>query len=334
MKKIIISLSVFVGFCTAAIGQDLNFSQYYETPLLRNPALAGIFNGDVRIKANYRNQWGSIAVPFKTFAASGEYKMPLNNASGDWATFGLQATSDVAGDVKLKKTSLLPVVSFNKSLSQINNSYLSIAFMGGAVNTSFNSQELKLISPQEIANFSNFGYTYYDVGAGLTYSSDFGDDIRYYVGAAMYHINNPKLNFFANNSDYSILGRKLVLNGGISAQTSDNNKVQGFIDYIKQDGNEQFLAGMLYGIDFGRGYKEDNTTFGINFGTFFRWGDAIIPVINFDIDRWNIGFSYDVNISKLNTYSQYRGGLELSATYRANLNRRTAMGAAVRCPTF
>ncbi len=334
MKKLLISLSLIVGFGANAICQDLNFSQYYETPLLRNPALAGIFNGDVRVKANYRSQWGSIAVPFKTFAASGEYKMPLNNTSGDWVTLGLQGTSDVAGDIKLKKTALLPVISFNKSLSQISNKYLSVALIGGPVNTSFNSQELKLISPDELPKFSNFGYTYYDVGAGLTYSSDYGDDIRYYVGAAMYHINNPKLNYFANNTEYSILGRKTVINGGISAQTSDNNKIQGFVDYIKQDGNEQFLAGMLYGVDFGRNYKEDNTSFGINFGTFFRWGDAIIPVINFDIDKWNIGFSYDINISKLNTYTQNRGGLELSATYRGFLNRRTAMGAAMRCPGF
>lgn len=333
MKKIILSLSLALSFCVIK-AQDLNFSQYYETPLLRNPALAGIFNGDVRVKANYRNQWGSIAVPFKTVALSGEYKLPLNNAAGDWVTLGLQGTSDVAGEIKLRRTSLLPVVSFNKSLSGINNSYLSIAFMGGAVNTAFNTQELRLINPNEISQFANFGYTYYDLGAGITYASDYGDDIRYYFGAAMYHINNPKLNYFKNNADYSILGRKMVLNGGISAQTSDNNKIQGYVDYIKQDGNEQFLAGMLYGVEFGRGYREDNSILGVNFGAFFRWGDAIIPVVNVDVDKWNFGLSYDINISKLNTFTNYRGGLEFSATYRGLLNRRTAAGAGVRCPTF
>ncbi len=39
--------------------QDINFSQFYELPLLRNPALAGIFNGNVRFTAAYRNQWES-----------------------------------------------------------------------------------------------------------------------------------------------------------------------------------------------------------------------------------------------------------------------------------
>jgi type IX secretion system PorP/SprF family membrane protein len=332
MKKIFLSLSVLMVFSSVVKSQDLNFSQYYETPLLRNPALAGIFTGDVRAKINYRNQWASIAVPFKTFAFSGEYKLPLNNAAGDWITLGLQATNDVSGSAKLKKTALLPVVSFNKSLSQINDSYLSIAFIGGPVNTSFDPTALKLITDEPGVG-NNSGYTYYDLGAGLTYSSNFGEDIKYYVGGAMYHINNPTLNFFKDNGTLSILGRKLVLNGGISAQTSDNNKVTAYVDYIKQDGSNQFLAGMLYGIDFVQPYSSDKV-FGINMGAFFRWGDAIIPVVNVDVYDWNFGLSYDINISKLNTYTQYKGGLEFSATYRAKLNKRTLAGDGVRCPAF
>jgi len=330
MKKIIVSLSVLLAVCKIGIAQDLTFSQFYEAPLLRNPALAGIFNGDIRLKGNFRSQWGSVTVPYKTGAFSAEYKMPLNNAIGDWVTLGLQATNDVAGDIKLKKTALLPVLSFNKSLSQVNDSYLSIAFMGGPVSTQFNPTELKLHEAQVI---NSTGYTYWDMGAGLTYSSNFGDDIRYYVGAAMYHINNPKLNYFSNNSEFSILGRKLVLNAGISAQTSDNNKITGYVDYFKQDGNEQFLAGMLYGVELSKRYSDDKTL-GVNFGSFFRWGDALIPVVNLDVYDWTFGLSYDINISRLSTYSQYRGGMELSATYRAKINRRTAAGDAVRCPGF
>jgi type IX secretion system PorP/SprF family membrane protein len=330
MKKIIISLSVLVALCNVSFAQDLTFSQFYEAPLLRNPALAGIFNGDIRLKGNFRSQWGSVSVPFQTGAFSAEYKMPLNNSIGDWVTLGLQATNDVAGDIKLKRTALLPVLCFNKSLSQVDDTYLSIAFMGGPVSTQFNPTELKLHDPQVL---NSTGYTYWDLGAGITYSSTFGDDIKYYFGAGMYHVNNPKLNYFSNNSEFSILGRKLTLNAGITAQTSDNNKITGYVDYFKQDGNEQFLAGMLYGVELSRRYADDKVL-GVNFGSFFRWGDAIIPVVNFDIYDWSFGLSYDINISKLSTYTQSRGGMELSATYRAKLNRRTAAGDAVRCPGF
>ena len=41
--------------------QDIHFSQFFEAPLLRNPALAGLFSGDIRLQAVYRNQWQSVA---------------------------------------------------------------------------------------------------------------------------------------------------------------------------------------------------------------------------------------------------------------------------------
>jgi type IX secretion system PorP/SprF family membrane protein len=332
MKKIIVSLSVLLALCNTGFSQDIAFSQFYETPLLRNPALAGIFTGDIRVKGSFRSQWAAITVPYKTTALSVEYKLPLNNAAGDWLTFGTQVTNDIAGSIKLQKTAILPVICFNKSLSGVNDSYLSIAFIGGPVSTQFNPSQIKLIDQNELAQFPNTSYTYWDLGAGLTYTSNYGDDIHYYIGASMYHINNPKLNYFGNTNDYSIMGRKFAVNGGISAQTSDNNKVQGFVDYIKQDGNEQFLGGLLYGVELSRTYAEGKTL-GVNFGTFFRWNDAIIPTLNFDLYDWNVGLSYDVNISRLKTYTKSQGAMELAVTYRAKLNSRVN-GNSVRCPAF
>ena len=36
-------------------GQDFTFSQFQEMPLLRNPAIAGLFAGDIRIQSAYRS---------------------------------------------------------------------------------------------------------------------------------------------------------------------------------------------------------------------------------------------------------------------------------------
>src|SRR5436305_12477849 len=81
--------------------QDLHFSQFYEFPLLRNPALAGIFNGNFRFTAGYRNQWQSVTVPYRTMIVSGECKVLGGLNTGDFVTAGLQATTDIAGDSKL-----------------------------------------------------------------------------------------------------------------------------------------------------------------------------------------------------------------------------------------
>ena len=57
---LILFLLILFNSTTAKAQQDINFSQFYELPLLRNPALAGIFNGNVRFTGAYRNQWESV----------------------------------------------------------------------------------------------------------------------------------------------------------------------------------------------------------------------------------------------------------------------------------
>lgn len=323
--------------------QDLTFSQFYEQPLLRNPALAGVFNGDIRVKASFRSQWASITVPFQTGALSTELKMPINNASGDWVTLGLQIAHDVAGDARLKRTALLPVVNYHKNIGGDANTYLSLAFMGGPVNTQFDPTQLKwddqfvggAFNPSNPTGqvFNNTGYTYWDLSTGLSFTSSLSDETRFYVGAACFHINNPKLNYYSNNGEFSVLGRKYVVNGGLTTQVSDNNRIQVYADYFNQSGTSQFLAGMLYSTELLNRYS-DNKTINLNLGAFFRWNDAIIPVIGMDYLDFSLGLSYDVNVSRLKAASQLQGGFELSLTYRGGLNRRNSALDAVRCIRF
>src|SRR6478609_3369577 len=77
-------------------GQDIHFSQFFETPLLRNPALAGIFTGDYRIQMAYRDQWRSVTDGYKTGSLNGEYKIPIGKAD-DFITVGGQVLFDRAG---------------------------------------------------------------------------------------------------------------------------------------------------------------------------------------------------------------------------------------------
>ena len=69
-------------------------------------------------------------------------------------------------------------------------------------------------------------------------------------------------------------------------------------------------------------------------GSFLRWGDAIIPAVKMDFNHMSIGVSYDVNVSKLNTATNWRGGLELTASYRGFLKIRNSTLDRVRCIRF
>lgn len=336
MKKIL-SLCWFAVAWLSSYAQDLSFSQFYEKPLLRNPALAGVFDGDVRVTGAFRNQWQSISVPFQTSAASIEYKIPFNQ-HGDWLTLGLQTTMDVAGDIKLKRTQLLPVLNFHKSLSADESQYLSIAFSAGPVNSQFDPTKLKLndqfmngaYNPNAPTQaFERTGFNYFTASTGISYSASYGEDIKYYLGAGLFHFNKPKVAFYTSNSDV-FLQPKLALNGGITIQTTEVNRIIGYADYFSQGANKQFMMGMLYGTDITERLEDDRRV-SFYVGAAYRWNDALIPVVKMDVYRLGIGLSYDVTVNKLSTATQMRGGFEVTLSYKANLNRRNSFADAVQC---
>ncbi|HYC27824.1 MAG TPA: type IX secretion system membrane protein PorP/SprF, partial [Chitinophagaceae bacterium] len=141
MKKVFAIIGILMSGILEA--QDINFSQFYELPLLRNPALAGQYRGDIRVTSAFRNQWNSVTVPFRTTALGTELKFGVSANSNDYLSLGLQLTNDVAGDSKLGKTQIMPLIAYHKSVSNDRNAYLSLGVLGGAVQQKFDPTRLK-----------------------------------------------------------------------------------------------------------------------------------------------------------------------------------------------
>src|SRR5215831_16932070 len=116
-------LLLFAAF--TARSQDIHFSQFYETPLLRNPALAGIFSGDYRVQAIFRDQWNSFTDAYRTGSLNAEYKWPIGKQD-DYFTTGLEIFYDKAGTAALETTELLPAINYHKSLSDQRPMFLSL----------------------------------------------------------------------------------------------------------------------------------------------------------------------------------------------------------------
>ena len=337
-RKILLTSS-FLLILLIARSQDINFSQFYEIPLLRNPALAGIFKGDIRATGAFRTQWITAAgVPYRTQALGIELKSGVSESNYDYKVIGLQVTNDQAGDSKMGKTQLMPSFTFHKSLSDEKDSYLSLGAIGGFVQQRFDPTGLKWddqfvngeYSETNPTNqtFSKTNITYWDYSMGLLYSGEFGRDIRYYVGAACYHIFRPKVAF--NSVNNIRLNRKFIFNGGLSAPTGPYDRVILYADVFMQGGYQQAQGGFMYKHDMVE--AEDDETISVSAGSFLRWGDAIIPVIKFDLYKVAIGFTYDVNISKLSAASKMRGGFEATLSYRNFLNIRNSSSQKLRCP--
>ncbi|MBK8610498.1 MAG: PorP/SprF family type IX secretion system membrane protein [Chitinophagaceae bacterium] len=320
--------------------QDINFSQFYELPLLRNPALAGIFEGDYRITSAYRNQWQSVTTPYRTLALGLEYKTQLGQNSNDFLTIGLQTTNDIAGDSRLSRTQLFPVLNFHKSLNSEKDMYLSAAITGGPVMQKFDPSQLTfddqfVNGAYSQANptkqvFTNTGFTYWDMATGLSFSTVIGTDTRFYMGAGLFHFTKPKVAF---QKQYDIvLNPKWMFNGGLSASVSDLNKLIVYADYFVQGGARQFQGGLMLNHIFAE-YSETNNI-GITAGLFYRPNDALVPVIKLDYNKMGIGIKYNINVSKLKTASQLRGAFELTLSYRGYTKSENSSANKVRCPRF
>lgn len=333
--------ALFTAMITASIfcfGQDINFSQFYELPLLRNPALAGTFRGDVRVTSAFRSQWNSVTVPYKTEALGAEVKFALSQNSNDYLSLGLQVTNDVAGDSKMGKTQLLPMLTFHKSLSVEKDSYLSLGFLGGAVQQRFDPTKLKFddqfvngaYSPTNPTRqtFSNTNVIYWDAAVGMKYSSATAGDVRYYIGAAYFHFTQPKVAFDPANDIR--LNKKVVINAGISTPTSETDRLIVCIDGFMQGGNNQGQGGFIYKHDIVQ--EDDDDAFSLSGGVMYRWNDAVIPVVKLDYFNWAVGVTYDVNVSKLKSASNGRGGFELTLSYSNFLNIRNSSLEKMRCP--
>lgn len=337
------ALYVFIISCfyvQSASAQDIHFSQFFEAPLLRNPSLAGIFTGDIRVQGVYRDQWNSFTNAYRSGSFNAEYKMPVGS-SDDFITTGVQILYDKAGTVGLTTTHFLPALNYHKSLSAEKQMYLSVGFMGGLVQKSIDRSKITTNNQYDgnaynpaLANgesFADAGYKYFDGSFGASFNTSFGQDQQnsLFTGIAYHHFNRPSNAFYRNQS--VALNPKYVVSAGVKWNVDDYTAFTLQADYSKQGGTKEIIGGALYSYKLGEPDEPAYTLYG---GLFLRWADALIPVLKMDYHPFSIALSYDVNISPLKTTSQGRGGFELSVSWIGFLDRDNSSRDKVLCPRF
>jgi type IX secretion system PorP/SprF family membrane protein len=343
IRFVTMTASVVCGLiaCFDATAQDIHFSQFFEAPLLRNPSLAGIFSGDLRVQGVYRSQWGSVTVPYRTGSFDLEYKKPIGRGD-DFITTGIQILYDKAGTTNFTTTNILPAINYHKALSADKNRYLSLGFMAGLVQRRIDMSKMTTNNQYDGngynpglghgETFTNANFTYMDASVGMSYNSAISnkETDNFFVGLAYHHFNRPKNSFYKNPEIE--LHPKWVGSVGVKFTLNETSyfTLQG--DYTRQGPYRQTIMGALYSYKLGSDY--DNPLYTVHFGGFLRWRDAFIPVIKLDFVPFSVGLSYDVNVSQLKTSSQGRGGFELSVSYRAFFDRDNSTKNAVLCPRF
>lgn len=325
MKKVItilvtiISLQFVGGWGVILFAQDIHFSQFNESPQNLNPAQTGLFNGDWRFVGNYRSQWASVPVPYKTFSLSTDTRLKASFL-GFTPALGLVANNDKSGDSRLSTTQVYLSASFIKKLNKDSTHFISVGIQPGVASKSFNPSALTFDNQYDgdaynpaLAsgeNFTNTRITYFDIGSGLAYLYRKNERMRVNVGLSALHLTQPKQLFFANSTDR--LNIKTTLSGLAEFPVSAQIDLVPTFLYNHQGTYNETVAG-----SFAKYYLTpvNGMTTAVSLGAFYRFKDAFIIAGGMDYMNFNVGVSYDINTSKLIAATNHRGGFEISIIY-------------------
>ena len=318
-----------------AWGQDLHFSQYYNTPLLVNPANTG-FNPDFDFRAgvNYRNQWASVGSPYKTTSAWGDVKLLGNRIENGWIGLGGMLWKDQAGSGSLTGTTGMVSLAYHQMLGY--NSLLSGGFSVGytqkridITKLTFDDQWNGIFFDANIPSFEPFTtnqVSYVDLQAGINYAYFASENFYFNTGVSVMHINKPRESFFDASVSNNEISRRYNFFINASVKVVDTWILNPNI-YVSMVGNSrEILAGINANRDLG-----DNGARQLIMGVYYRNNDAVIPLFGYQINDLKMTFNYDATISSLSKSNLTRGAYEISIVKSGIFP--SSQGRQTRCPS-
>ena len=300
--------------------QDPNFSQFFASPLTLNPALTGKFDGVFRVAGNYRNQWPTINNAFTTATVSLDASI-LRNSIPDYDQFGvgIMAFSDKSGNGVLQNNFLALSTSYHKALDENGFHQIGLGFQGTYVNKRLDIASLKFESMLRADGFTGLldesftsnqiKLSYFDMNMGILYNGTSDGTNNFYFGASMYHVNRPKETFQEGNY---LLEPRLTLQAGGMVPVGEFNAVHFSANHSRQANATNTVIGGAYAINVTQDVGNPTNLY---LGSWFRFGDAVIPYVGLEFGEFQLGATYDVNISSLKPASNLRGGAEISLIY-------------------
>ena len=321
MKKLLLTVTICGALVCEAFAQDPNFSQFFASPLTLNPALTGKFDGVYRVAGNYRNQWPTIYNAYTTYTASFDAGILKNNIPEyDQFGIGVLGFSDQAGDGVLKTNAIGLSLAYHKALDENGYHQIGAGFQGEFVSKRLDVSKVTFedqLTPSgftgttsEIFPNKRVSVSYVDANAGILYNGSTNGYNNFYLGASMYHINRPKESF--QGDQYFYLSSRVTFQGGGKIPVGQYNYLHFSANHSMQAKAHNTMVGGAYALNLNA--DVDNPT-NLYIGSWFRFGDAIIPYIGLEFGELHIGASYDVNISNLKPGSNTRGGAEISLIY-------------------
>lgn len=321
---------MFVVQLKATAQVDPHFSQYYVYPSWLNPALTGVFDGDYRVSAIHRTQWGNITSPFSTTGLTVDFVGDKN------LNFGGSILRQSAGDGGYNYTTAYFNIAYTGVRFGVEgNQRLVFAMQGGLIERKFNPTKMTWgdqWNPTSGFNPSNptteiiakNNATAFDAGAGLFYyDAAPGKKSNFFAGLSATHLTMPEDKFSSNSADK--LPIRYTFHTGIRLVINDHFSITPNALYLKQRTASETMIGAYAQMK----APAANTDFLV--GLNYRINDAISPYAGFNYKNFTVGLSYDVNTSDLSKMQKGANSFELSLSYTGRKKAKTSEAEFI-CP--
>lgn len=331
-------LTLFISALTIlSFAQDIHFSQFYNSPLILNPALTGNSNCLVRLGGNFRSQWSSISTPYKTFSFFADVKLDPPFLKRTWLGVGGYFYKDIAGDGNLSTTDAAFTFSFNMPLSKRSTVIMSIggtiAYMSKKVTLSsftFDNQWNGTTFDRTLSSNESFvtpTFNHVDFSVGMLLHGETRKAFSYHIGGVFNHASMPKEDFTRFNAT---LPWQVVAHAGINVNLSRKFIMSPKVLFTLQGGAKE----IVFGTNFSKKFAVNKILFGI----WYRWSGDVIGTLGLDIAKFQLMFSYDANISKLTSATKSFGGFEISLIKTFLCGKKSFFkrrkGGSADCPSF
>jgi hypothetical protein len=145
-----------------------------------------------------------------------------------------------------------------------------------------------------------------------------------------YHITQPEFSYYQTSAINENL--RLNANAAVSFTMSEDVILQLNGNFAVQGPYQEIIAGGI--LNWTAATDGPKNIFAFSGGLFYRYGDAIIPVLKAKYKNMALAVSYDVNVSTLKEASNLAGGYECTLFVSGKYaNKNDAMKKMV-CPKF
>lgn len=315
-----ILIIIFVLFgCTSLWSQDPVLSQYFNAPLMNNPALAAYGNKSMHVYANYRQQWIGAGSSYNTMLASVTGKV-LKGYLSDTDALGMGAMfmSDISLDGAFKSTYASANVAYLLSLDQEGSTKVGIGLAG-----LYGSRRIDFSSLTFSSQFSSHGFNttlptgesalgamndYFSLSAGMLFTHR-NENSNIVFGAAGYHFNSPRQTSVSDV--YEQLPTRYVVHGSIEYLLTKQLSMELNTMFQSQAANNYFMSGVI-GRYYPSTFEDGSTSFST--GLFYRNTKTVVPYIGISRKAFQLGLTYDINMSSGGAFSNAMKSWELGMT--------------------